>query len=515
MARFLRATHIVIALLAILILIGIGLALVYASLPAYLQNHLLPKLAADAGLDGIDLKVRRVGLFGADLAQIRIGKTSEPGLFIDSVQIDYTPGDLMKKTIQAVTISGIELNLEYQDGRLKLDEALSAALKLKPAPTDDKAQKPSVVLPFKRLMLRQSSIRLKAHDRIFTVPFKLDLLPDKDSSDRMTVEAFFWPRDQLIGATIKADLEAGHAHVQMMAEALQLNAFADLAEPISDLHFGGAVKIESSLNLALAPFKISGADAIIAWSGGGIEYRRIRISPALPIGAEKSSWQMTVRTADGNSWNLSADPLLAESEAVLNLSGLAATVQPSSAGLGISGQVIAEPLLLNITGLPAQFLNLTKSPRIDGSFVASIDRTAGWSFTFDGIPSQRQIQLEAGARQLLSNMGALHISAKGDSDQIAAEYRATMDNLRLRSESMTARAAALSVEGKTTMPSVSPADQRTEVNVSLSNASGGIDKFQFSGAKAGFYGHPAHAGGFRPTDIRQRPLFGGKIDGAR
>jgi len=488
MARFLKASHIVIALMAILILIGIGLALVYASLPAYLEKHLLPRLAADAGLDEIDLEVRRVGLFGADLARIRIGKASGPGLLLDSVQIDYTPGGLLNKTIQRVTVSGVELNFEYRDGRLKLDEGLSAALGLQPAQAGKRAQKASVALPFKRLMLRQSSIRLKANGRIFSVPFKLDLTPDEGSSDRMTADALFWPRDQLVGATVKTDLEAGRAHIRMTAEAVQLNAFADLAEPLSGLHLGGAVKIEGSLNLALAPFKISGADAIIEWSGGGIQFRKMRIRPALPVGAEKPGWQMKVGTADGKSWNLSADPLLVESEAVLNLSGLAATVLPSPAGLGISGRVAAEPLMLNITGRPAQFLNLAEGPRIDGSFVASIEPAAGWSVTFDGIPSRRRIQLEADAGQLLSDMGPLHISAKGDSSQIAAEYRATMDGLRLQSASMTARAATLTIEGKTTMPAVSPAEQRTEVSVSMSNASGGNDKFQFSGAKAGFYG---------------------------
>ena len=73
MARFLRASHIVIALMAILILIGIGLALVYASLPAYLENHLLPRLAADAGLDEIDLEVRRVGLEATEIVLHRLG----------------------------------------------------------------------------------------------------------------------------------------------------------------------------------------------------------------------------------------------------------------------------------------------------------------------------------------------------------------------------------------------------------------------------------------------------------
>lgn len=197
---------------------------------------------------------------------------------------------------------------------------------------------------------------------------------------------------------------------------------------------------------------------------------------------------MKVATADGHRWDLRADPLVVESQAAVHISGLEAAVLPSASGLEITGGLTTEPLLLNITGLPARSLNLTKSPRIDGSFKASINRTSGWTFSFEGTPTQRQIQLEVSARQLRARMGPLHISASGNSEQLAAQYKATLDSLRLRSDTMTGSASVLTLNGKTTLPMASPSDQRTEVTLSLTNASGSTDKVKFSGAKAGFQG---------------------------
>ena len=487
MARILKPVNIVIALLVILILIGIALAVGYASLPAYL-GRLLPKLAADAGLADLDLEVRRVGFFGADLEKIRLGSDTEPGLALDSVQIDYTPEGLLNKKIDRVVLSGIQLSFRYQDGRLQFDPSLGALFQSRP-PRDKKSTSTTAgLLPFERLSVRHARVQLIAGDRTHTFPLELDLIPENGSRDQVTVKAVLWPRDQRLESVARVDLEKGTANIHIKAPAIRLKAFADLFEPVAGLQLGGIVKIDSKVDLKLSPLKLSAAEATLGWLGKGIEFQSFRIGP-VPDGPEaKSYWQLKATTTDTGNWQVKADPLLAESHARIRLSDLVATVKPSSDGFEITGQISAEPLSINSKQLVPVPLNLIHGPVINGDFNATIGPQAGWSFTFDGKPSRRQLELQSEGRQLKALIADFQASGRGGPDKMTTEYRAALRNIKMRDEFLSAAAMALSVKGKTTIVPDNPDYQLSEIGLNVSNVSGGTDKFKFSGAKAGYYG---------------------------
>ena len=488
MARILRPINILIALLVILILIGIALAVGYAFLPTYLENRLLPKLAADTGLTEFDLEVRRVGLWGADLATIRLGPPSNPGLLLDNVQIDYTPSGLLNKKIERLVVNGIQLSFAYENGRLRFDRSLSSVLKPESPKNENASTADKARLPFELLVLRHARVRLVAGEKIYSFPLELDLLPVEGSRDQIKVKAVIWPRDQRMECAAEVDLEGGTADIRMKAPDLSLNAFADFADSIPGLRMGGAVGIESQVKLVLSPFKISAAEAVMSWFGDGIRYHTLRISPAARELDDKSEWRLKAVTTDGARWQVKADPILAESQASVQLSGLKATVQPVEEGYSIEGHVSALPLTVKSRQLLSAALKLNSHPRIDGNFNATINRQAGWSFTFEGIPSRERLKLEMPGRRLDASMAAFKASGQGDTNQITAEYRAALNGLRIRSASFSASARVLALKGKTILVPGSPGSQRTEFSISIANADGGTDGFKFSGARAGFFG---------------------------
>ena len=95
---------------------------IYIFLPHYLESRILSQLAAETGISDIVFNVRRIGFFGADLGEIRIGKQPNPALLIRSVQLDYSPGELYRKKIDRVVLSGIEVHGQLENGKFSLKE---------------------------------------------------------------------------------------------------------------------------------------------------------------------------------------------------------------------------------------------------------------------------------------------------------------------------------------------------------------------------------------------------------
>ena len=51
---------------------------IYLFLPHYIESSLIPKLIAETGISEFAFNVRRVGFFGADLGEVRIGQQPNP-----------------------------------------------------------------------------------------------------------------------------------------------------------------------------------------------------------------------------------------------------------------------------------------------------------------------------------------------------------------------------------------------------------------------------------------------------
>lgn len=96
------------------------LAGAYFYLPSYLETRIIPQLAADAGISEFNVKVRSIGLYSADLADLRIGSPKNPAIAVHSAQIDYSPQGLFRRTIDLITLNGIDLHGEIADGQFRL-----------------------------------------------------------------------------------------------------------------------------------------------------------------------------------------------------------------------------------------------------------------------------------------------------------------------------------------------------------------------------------------------------------
>lgn len=96
------------AVAAAVLIIGAGVVFV---LPQYLESSVIQRLAEANGFVAKEVRIRRIGLSGADAGPIRIEDAGRRSIAIAAVQIDYSLWGLLRKRIRGIVISGLRLEL--------------------------------------------------------------------------------------------------------------------------------------------------------------------------------------------------------------------------------------------------------------------------------------------------------------------------------------------------------------------------------------------------------------------
>ena len=164
----------------------------YKYIISYVESKVIPEVAKNAGIDDMHINVRSAGLFGAEIASIRFGK--EPGApSIDSVIIDYDPIGLYNKFIKKAVISGVEIECEFTDGKIKIRgfdlNRFISNLKAKNEPSTDRPK----TLPFGSIQLRNSIIVLQWKDKKIRLPAELEIIPSNQNRSLHRLQAEFIP----------------------------------------------------------------------------------------------------------------------------------------------------------------------------------------------------------------------------------------------------------------------------------------------------------------------------------
>jgi hypothetical protein len=152
-------------------LVGLLLA-IFLYVPTYLETRLLPRWSAEAGIDLQTVHIRRIGWNGADLGPLRLVMGPDLVVAVGAVQIDYSPGGLMRREVAAVVLNSVRIEMALGDGG-----ALPAGLPRRPAEqkhaepgSDD--QRP---VGLGRLGIQGGLLALSWAERHFTIPFEVDL----------------------------------------------------------------------------------------------------------------------------------------------------------------------------------------------------------------------------------------------------------------------------------------------------------------------------------------------------
>ena len=288
------------------------LAGIHFYLPQFLESRILPELIAATGVSDIEFNIRRIGFSGADLGGIRIGPPKNPALVVRSVQLDYSPGELYRKKIDRVLISGIQAHGQLENGRLilngiDLQEVLSNVQSRTRARPPTGTSSPPILV--NRLEVRNAAALLTVNRRFFRIPFEVEITPVNSEYTLLEVAARMYPRGQEIGGRAKIDLTRHVMQLKAELSALELDRFSDLIQLDEDISAAGLVSMTATTALQWEPFQIPSLNADLKVQAFrsrfyGIQFQSIDSVPVRAVLAgryqQDGSWQLNINGGAGS-----------------------------------------------------------------------------------------------------------------------------------------------------------------------------------------------------------------------
>ncbi len=328
-------------LMSFLLVTGWGLAV---WTPGYLEQ-LVPRLAADMGLELKEFHVRRAGLLSADIGPVLLG-SKENGFELANVHIEYTPASLKMERVQTVVVTGLSLHGSYENG---LFDIPALAMFSASGKTGDSS---IPVLPMDSLLIRNSSLILAVKGKSLTLPFSAEITQDEYIRFIGTIA----PRDQTITLSGSMGPTTHDLAVDISGTDVALGAMGDLLPvPIT-----GSVDFAAKASINTTDMNSLNAEASITVGNATLPETEISLASNATIAAG-----ITIK---GNEAVFSVKPLSLEPPYPMTVAIPSGRVSPNSVSIN-----------LDVTGmgvrLPGQ---LTAFPRKDGAWDISL-KTANWA----------------------------------------------------------------------------------------------------------------------------------------
>lgn len=231
--------------------IGIGLVL-----PACLVSGAFYRTLDALGLPDLDWDVRRVGLFGADIAAVRIGAPEGPGLVMDAVRLDYSPVGMR---LGRIAITGLEVTCGIENGRFFIEgldlESLKKQFQPETSPSGARTRpKAAPELPAfmpETIEIRHSLIRFAWEERVFRIPVDLRVVFPREGLLLLQVWTNAVLHDQSIACSGEVDRESGRSRWRISAPGVLIAPLLRAAGLVPEPAVSGTVDIRADVAMAL------------------------------------------------------------------------------------------------------------------------------------------------------------------------------------------------------------------------------------------------------------------------
>lgn len=248
-------------MLLLLILLSAGGALIFWNwyLPDYLVDRVLPPWRERLGLDATELRIRRLGVTGADLEGFALTDPVGGKLAIDSIRVDYLPcwpdETGLCFTVEGVTLSGIEAAVSVKDGAVsirgfslkKVLDSIRALTQRQSGRTAASAGMPDLRAELHGVDVRDLRLLVELDGRRILLPANLRIVPLDAGWNRIGAEGEITPRGQSIRFKLEFDRAELRATLRLDAD-LRLESFGGLLP----LRPAGTAKLEAETVLFLS-----------------------------------------------------------------------------------------------------------------------------------------------------------------------------------------------------------------------------------------------------------------------
>lgn len=418
----------------------------------YIESSLVPKAAEKYGIDNVMVEIRRIGFFGVDIGPLLVGTRQAPALSVSSVQVDYNPAELVIRHIRKVVLSGIELNCEYKDNKL-LIPGLDLN-KLLAAGEPEKVKEPdlseiSLPVSFGSLEVKNSVINFRWNGKPFRIPFELKLVPaDKDMTSINCIVSIF-PRDQKITSKVDIHLNNNKIAINLNAESVCLESFADLITQIPGLILSGRADLNGKADIQLMPFLISSVTAICEIENGKIGYQDIILQNSRNKEKKNLPLQIKLTGFGGTEWEISGSSFSFVSPLPIQVSGFHFISKIQMAPFESSGSY---SISIDRTpqNLKAPFKVLKPIP-VEGSFSATYSNEGRWEFKLtnkDPDAGPAVCRLDTDTMSIASKMPRLDVSGNGTGPDGTAEFSVIIPDMNINMKPGNIKIPVITLSGK-------------------------------------------------------------------
>jgi hypothetical protein len=437
-----RKLALTVRILVVLAVLVVGLAAgLYFFLPRYLESSVIPRLLSNIGFSDVTVKVRHIGIHGAELGVLRIGPEQNPALTVRSVHIDYTLQNLLRKIIEGITVSGIELHGELKNGKFTLGSAdLEQVLAKRPASRTTWTESSDEILPFflKKLEIRNAIVIFTTADRTYRSPFEIIVTPEREDLSRLDLTASLYPQGDLVRAHAKIDLNQQHIDLDLSAALLDLDRFSGLVQMASDAELSGKMNLNVAAQLQLAPFKISSLTADAELPNYDIKLNNLRFRNIRGAGQKELPLKIRLRKITADEWDLSASTISADSPLPFTLSEWQARVRVNGKQVESKGEfkVGLRPSSVHQNNLLP--LEVLQSLPVKCEYTAEYREDQSLNFKIDNTrfqpPSEPAVRFKFHQYDITAGMPEVDIYGKGKLEDLATAYMVRIPQVKIASQ---------------------------------------------------------------------------------
>lgn len=262
---FRRILLILLFLIVLLLLAGTAAGLIawHWYLPDWLATRLVPQLGRSFGQEKVELKIRRIGLTGADLEGFRLTDAEGGILSVDSIRADYAPrlprdGKEMLR-VENLTLSGAEIGVRWSNGKFalsgvsldRLQQALAQSAEKPEAAAVPQEEKSAGQVIIRRITLREMRLRLDYEGRVLLIPIEAVITPQDPAWNKIEAQLTLSPRGQNLYLQLDFDRTTGKLTAKTRTK-LRLEALTGL----TGIHPEGTLKFDLDLSAGIASDQI-------------------------------------------------------------------------------------------------------------------------------------------------------------------------------------------------------------------------------------------------------------------
>ena len=427
----------------------------YFYLPTYLETKIIPDLTKTAGISEFDIDIRRVGFFGAELAEFRIGSQDHPALEIQSVQIDYSPLQLYREKLVARTVlSGIKIFAEFHEGQFRLRNMDLAAI-MSSYPSAEKSDSHVAGSPplisLGRLDVRNAVCVVEMEQQQYRIPFEIDLIPRDAVFSALDVAARLYLRGHEFKGTAEIDLKRESSVIQFKVADLDFGRYSDLIRLVPELEVSGKISIEGRANLQLSPIQLQSIEAKCNLINGSLVYDKLLLKNTRSAKDEQVPFTLNVASSNGRQWDIMGSSLSVLAPVPLLLNEFHATVIPAENAVKSSGEIKAALVPSTNFKKHASALKILEPFAFWCNFAAETRSDGKWQVNFNHSPenkkSQKPGKLQYQDFHFRSHAPALNITAEGDRHHGNAVFAVSVPEVQILSGSTTARIPKATLKG--------------------------------------------------------------------